>query len=50
MDLGVDTWPVGGPGPTVRPVPREPLEPGAPAWWTGENPDAFLAQMGVVLE
>jgi hypothetical protein len=48
--LGVDGGPdaSGYRGPTPRP-PR-PVEPGAPAWWTGENPDAFLAQMGVVLE
>lgn len=49
MDLGVDGWPTSG--PVTVAAPREPTEPGAPAWWgTGENPDAFLAQMGVVLE
>lgn len=51
MDLGVASWPVGGsltdgPPPTLR----EPVEDGAPAWWTGENTDQFLLEQGVVLQ
>ena len=51
MDLGVAAWPVGGrhagsPGP----APSQPVEEGAPAWWTGENTDQFLLEQGVVLQ
>jgi hypothetical protein len=49
MDLAVTTWPVGG-IPPDRPLPtREPVEPDAPAWWTGENTDQFLLEQGVIL-
>ena len=50
MDLGVASWPVGGShhgNPTLPSV--EPVEDGAPSWWTGENTDQFLLEQGIVL-
>jgi hypothetical protein len=46
--LGVPGWP----GPATRPRPAEPVEPGAPAWWHGEEEasQSFLAAVGVRLE
>lgn len=45
--LGVAAWP--GPLPPARVVP---VEPGAPAWWHGdeEASQSFLAAMGVHLD
>jgi len=50
MDLGVATWPTGlltAPRPVVDAGPRDP---DAPAWWTGENTNEFLAEQGIVLQ
>jgi hypothetical protein len=46
--LGVAGWPA----PAQRPRPVEPTEPGAPAWWQGdeEASQSFLAAVGVRLQ
>jgi hypothetical protein len=52
MTLGVDRWPAGGgpDRPTTTPAaPPPPVEEGAPAWWTGENTNEFLAAQGIIL-